>query len=139
MKKSNEKITLEINVSAEKAWKVIGAVDGVDKWFAPILSCRVEGKKRICSTEAGEFTENIEKVDHQNRIFQYAIPEQNMIPVKNIFGTMKVNDLGNEKSSVEWSATFDVEENKEMEAKEMFKGAWTMGIQGIEKHINSKN
>lgn len=139
MKKSNEKITVEINASAEKAWKVIGAVDGVDKWFAPILSCRVEGKKRICSTEAGEFTENIEKVDHQNRIFQYAIPEQNMIPVKNIFGTMKVNDLGNEKSSVEWSATFDVEENKEMEAKEMFKGAWTMGIQGIEKHINSKN
>ncbi len=62
-----------------------------------------------------------------------------MIPVKNILGTMKVNDLGNGKSSVEWSATFDVEENKEAQAREMFKGAWTMGINGIEKLINNKN
>ncbi|MBI3195637.1 MAG: SRPBCC family protein [Ignavibacteriae bacterium] len=136
MKKSDEKVTVAVNASAEKVWKIIGAVDGVDKWFAPVIqSCRVEGNKRICGTEAGEFTENIEKVDYQNRIFQYSIPEQNMIPVKNIFGTMKVNNLGNGKSSVEWSATFDVEENKETEAKEMFKGSWTMGIKGIETYV----
>ncbi len=105
MKKSNEKVTVEVNASVEKVWKIIGAVDGVDKWFAPVIqSCRVEGNKRICGTEAGELIENIEKVDHASRIFQYAIPEQNMIPVKNIFGTMKVYDLGKGKSSVEWSA-----------------------------------
>ncbi len=140
MKKTSEKVTVEVNAPAEKVWEIIGAVGGVDKWFAPVIqSCRVEGSKRICGTEAGEFTEDIKKVDHENKIFQYAIPEQNMIPVKNIFGTMKVNDVGNGKSSVEWSATFDVEENKEAQAKEMFRGAWTMGINGIEKLIHSKN
>jgi len=140
MKKSSEKVTVGVNASAEKVWKIVGAVGGVDKWFAPVIqSCRVEGNKRICGTEAGPLNEDIIEVNHQSKIFRYGIPEQNMIPVKNILGRMKVNDLGNGKSSVEWSATFDVEENKEAQAKEMFKGAWTMGINGIEKLINNKN
>ena len=139
MKKSNEKVTVEVNASAEKVWKIIGAVGGVDKWFAPVIkTCRVDGDKRYCTTDAGPLNEDILEVNHQSKIFRYGIPEQNMIPVKNILGTMKVNDLGNGKSSVEWSATFDVEEDKEMQAKEMFRGAWTMGINGIERLINSK-
>lgn len=139
MKKSNEKVTVEVNASAEKVWKIIGAVDGVDKWFAPVIkTCKVDGDKRYCTTDAGPLNEDILEVNHQSKIFRYGIPEQNMIPVKNILGTMKVNDLGNGKSSVEWSATFDVEEDKEAEAKEMFRGAWTMGINGIEKLINDK-
>lgn len=139
MKKSSEMVVVEVKASAEKVWKIIGAVGGVDKWFAPVIqSCRVEGDKRICGTEAGDLVEDIKKVDHENRIFQYAIPTQNMIPVKNILGTMKVNSLDHGKASVEWSATFDVEEDKESQAKEMFRGAWTMGINGIEKLINDK-
>ena len=140
MKKSNEKVTVEVNAPAEKVWNIIGAVGGVDKWFAPVIkTCRVDGDKRYCTTDAGPLVEDILEVNHQSKIFRYAIPEQNMIPVKNILGTMKVNDLGKGKSSVEWSATFDVEEDKEAQAKEMFRGAWTMGINGIEKLINDKN
>lgn len=139
MKKSNEKVTIEVHAPAEKVWKIIGAVGGVDKWFAPVIkTCRVEGDKRYCTTDVGPLNEDILEVNHQSKIFRYGIPEQNMIPVKNILGTMKVNDLGNGKSAVEWSATFDVEEDKEVQAKEMFRGAWTMGINGIEKLINNK-
>ena len=139
MKKSNEKVTVEVNAPAEKVWGIIGAVGGVDKWFAPVIkTCRVDGDKRYCTTDAGPLNEDILEVNHQSKIFRYGIPEQNMIPVKNILGTMRVNDLGNGKSSVEWSATFDVEENKEAQAKEMFRGAWTMGINGIEKLINNE-
>lgn len=139
MKKSNEKVTVEVNAPAERVWKIIGAVGGVDKWFAPVIkTCRVDGDKRYCTTDAGPLNEDILEVNHQSKIFRYGIPEQNMIPVKNILGTMKVNDLGNGKSSVEWSATFDVEEDKEAQAKEMFRGAWTMGINGIEKLINNE-
>ncbi len=134
MKKSNEKVVIEVNASAEKVWEIIGAVGGVDKWFAPVIqTCRVEGDKRICGTEAGEFTENIKKVDHAHMVFEYEIPVQNMIPVEHIAGKMKVSDIGDGKSTVEWSATFNVEEDKEAQAKEMIRGAWTMGIKGIEK------
>lgn len=140
MKKSSEKITLSINASAESAWKVIGAVGGVDKWFAPLIqSCRVDGNKRYCTTEAGPLNEDILEVNHNEKIFRYGIPKQQMIPVDNIIGTIAVLDNGNGTSTIEWSATFDVLPEKETEASEMFKGAWTMGIQGLEKYVQSLN
>lgn len=129
----------EFDVSPEAAWKVIGAVDGVDKWFAPMItSCRIEVNKRICRTDTGEFTEGIEKVDHANRVFQYTIPEQQFnVLVKNIFGTMQVSEANNGKASIEWSWKFDVNESEEQQAKEMFAGAGAMGIAGIERLIKS--
>lgn len=140
MKQSQEKVSISINASAEDAWKVIGAVGGVDKWFAPLIqSCRVEGNKRYCTTEAGPLNEDVLEVNHQAKVFRYGIPKQQMIPVDNIMGTIKVVDNGNGSSIIEWSATFDVLSEKEAEAKEMFKGAWTMGIQGLEKYVRSLN
>ena len=135
MKKSNHKISITINTSTEAAWKVIGAVTGVDKWMAPITACRVEGDKRFCATEAGEFSEDILKIDHENRVFKYAIPEQNMVPVQNIVGEMAVLDASPGKATIEWSWDFDVEEVKEEEAKSAFTMAGNMGIKGIEELI----
>lgn len=140
MKQSEEKVRISIGTSAEAAWKVIGAVSGVDKWFAPLIqSCRVEGNKRYCTTEAGPLNEDVLEVNHESKVFRYGIPKQQLIPVDNIIGTIKVLPNGNSSSIIEWSAIFDVLPEKESEAKEMFKGAWTMGIQGLEKYAKSLN
>lgn len=137
MKKSEQDISIEINASPDKAWEIIGAVDGVDKWFEPIQVCRVEGDKRYCTTAEGSFEENILKVDNENRELHYAIPEQNMIPVKNILGMMKVRKGNDNNAIIDWQWKFDVEENLEGQAKEMLAGAGQMGIKGIEKLILS--
>lgn len=138
MKKSEQKISIPIDVTPESAWNVIGAVSGVDKWLAPMItSCRVEGDKRYCSTEHGGFTEDILKVDHVNRELHYAIPEQNMIPIKNIVGMMKVRESDHGKAIIDWQWKFDVEEKTEAQAKEMLAGSGQMGISGIEKLILS--
>lgn len=140
LKKSDAIILKTISTTPESAWKVIGAVGGVDKWFAPLIqSCRVEGNKRFCNTEAGILNEDILEVDHQNRVFRYAIPEQKLIPVDNILGKIRVLEVENNKTAIEWSAAFDVLPEREAEAKEMFIGAWTMGIEGLERYINSSN
>ncbi|MDA0194518.1 MAG: SRPBCC family protein [Bacteroidetes bacterium] len=136
MKKSNHKVALTINVSPEAAWQVIGSGEGVDQWLAPITACRVEGDKRYCNTADGEFSEDILKIDNANRAFHYAIPKQHMIPVGYITGKMQVSDASEGKAAIEWSWEFDVEENKEAEAKEILTAVGTMGIQGIETLIN---
>ena len=137
MKRSQVSISKVISVPPDAAWEVIGAVDGVEKWFAPVItSCRLEGNKRICGTEGGEFTEDIIKVDHENRVFNYGIPKQHMMPIQNILGTMKVTD-NNGNANIEWSWTFDVEEKDEVQAKEMLAGAGEVGIAGIEAYSKS--
>ncbi len=136
MKKSEQKISEKISATPEAAWKVIGGVSGVDKWLAPMItSCRVEGDKRICGTEGGEFEEDILLVDHENHVFKYAIPKQHMMPVENILGTMRVLPADDNQSVVEWQWTFDVLEEDENQAKEMFAGIGTQGIKGIENYI----
>ena len=136
MKRSEQKVVLSIDVTPEAAWKVIGAVSGVDKWLAPVITtCRVEGDKRYCGTEGGEFEEDILEVNHEKRILRYAIPQQHMMPVENILGSMKVISGNDQKAIIEWHWTFDVEEENEAQAKEMLSGTGTMGIQGIEQYI----
>ena len=138
MKNSQFKIEKTLNVSPASAWEIIGAVKGVDQWLAPITACRVEGDKRYCTTEAGEFSEDIIKVDHDNREFHYGIPAQNLIPVQNIIGAMKVREAAEGKALVEWSWKFEVEDENEATAKEAFAMTGDMGLQGIEGLILSR-
>jgi Polyketide cyclase / dehydrase and lipid transport len=140
MKKSNQKVVMSIDTTPAAAWEVIGAVNGVDQWMAPMItSCRVDGDKRYCGTEGGEFEEDIISVDHENRVFKYGIPKQHMIPVENILGTMKVHKGADNKALVEWSWTFDVLEGKETEAKEILNHAGQVGLKGIEQLLMAKS
>lgn len=139
-KASQEKVSLTINVDPQAAWDVIGAVGGVDKWFAPLIqSCRVEGNKRYCTTEAGMLDEDILEVNHRDRVFRYAIPKQSLIPCDNILGTIRITEARAGRTQIEWSATFDVLPEKEEEAKQIFAQAWTMGIMGLEQYITKSN
>ena len=135
MKNSDFKIAVTIDVTPEEAWNVIGAVKGVDQWLAPITACRVEGNKRYCTTEAGEFSEDILNVDHDRKVFEYAIPSQNMIPVQNVEGKMQVLAAAEGQSTIEWSWVFEVEEENEVPAKQAFGMVGNMGNKGIESLI----
>ena len=134
MIKSEQKVTIEINAAPEAAWEIIGAVTGVDQWLAPMItSCRVEGQKRYCGTEGGEFEEDILKIDHENRTFKYGIPQQHLMPAENIIGTMKVLEGHDNNAIIEWHWNFDVAAENELAVKEGLAGAGEMGIRGIEQ------
>lgn len=137
MKRSNHKIATTINVTPAEAWQVIGAVKGVDKWLAPIEACRVEGNKRYCTTAEGEFSEDILNVDHENYLLEYRIPSQNMLPVEDIQGQMRVSD-NNGQATVEWAWEFNVAEADEATAIEMLTMVGNMGISGIESLIKEE-
>ena len=138
MKKSSFTFSKEINITPEQAWKIIGAVNGVDKWVGPITACSVDGDKRVCATEEGSFEEDILKIDHENRVFKYGIPKQHMVPVSNIIGQMSVTNGTNNHAIVTWTWNFDVTEENEAVAKETFNMLGTMGIDGIEQLVLSE-
>ncbi len=133
MKNSSKRIEIPIQVSADQAWEVIGAVDGVDKWFPEVIkACRVEGNKRYCTTEEGSFSEDILKIDHENRTFKYGIKEQNLLPIRDIVATMQVHDGAETRISWEWH--FLVDEEDESSVMDAFEGLGQMGVAGIERY-----
>ncbi len=141
MKTNEEKISKELNISAESAWKVIGAVEGVDKWFGSLIkTCSVVDGKRFCETNDGiAFEEHILEINHKTRTFRFGIPKQEMLPVENIVETMTVRDSGIGKSIVDWSASFDATDENAIIAKEAFRNLWTAGLEEMEQFIKNKN
>ena len=135
MKKSNVSVRHAVDVPAQKMWNTISAIGGVDVWFSSLIkSCEVSGEgvgaSRICNTEAGPIYERIETIDHENRIFQYSISEQNLMPVENFLGTMKVEEEG-EGSVVEWTAEFTVAAEAEAEVQANIRQLYVTGVEGI--------
>lgn len=137
MKQLVVKLSLPVDVTPEQAWNLIGAVDGVDKWFnSMIKSCRVEGNKRYCETKDGVLLkEDILQVDHQSRTFRFAIPEQDLLPAQNIVEVMQVKEGGSGKAIIECTATFEATEDKAEIAKESFRNLWSMAFKELEEYV----
>ncbi len=136
-----EKISKELNVSPEKAWKVIGAIEGVDKWFSStISSCRVENGKRYCQTTYGiPLEEDIIELNHDTRTFQFGILKQSMLPASDIVETMTVRDNGKGKAIVDWSASFQATPENAPMVQEALRNLWNMGLEEMEKFINQNS
>lgn len=136
MKRTVE-ISHQINVTPEQAWKIIGAVGGVDKWFnSMIKSCRIEDGKRFCETADGiKLEEHILEVNHETRTFRFGIPKQDLLPVENIVEVMQVKEGEAGKTRVNWSATFEATEDNARVASDAFKNLWIAGLNEMEAYI----
>lgn len=137
MKKSNHNVEVQISASPDKVWDIVGSGKDVDKWLAPIISCKVEGNKRYCATADGSFEEDILEINQINKSFTYFIPTQHILPIKDIQGTMQVKSVDDNNTIVSWSWNYSVEETDDRAVKEALSGLGEMGIKGIETYANS--
>jgi carbon monoxide dehydrogenase subunit G len=88
--------------SAADVWGVIADVGSVADWFPSFLSSRVEGTQRTVVTRTGiALVEDILRVDHAQRRFQYAIVPNGAI--REHRATVDVIELGPQQSLVTYS------------------------------------
>ena len=127
--------TIEAPVDA--VWAQIRTGENVDTWLPIITSCRVEGNKRYCTTEDGALDETILKSDDQEKVFQYAIGEQNLFPVTGIKGTMRLREVDEQTTNLFWDLEFDLQdENLFGDIKEGIEGLYTAGALGLGQLAN---
>lgn len=121
-----------LKAKPEKVWETIRKTSGVNEWLPIVTACSLEGNKRVCTTEQGELKETILKIDHENRIFKYAIDKQPLLPVQNVIGTMKVVTK-NEGTQLIWNMDFDIEDENQLPmVKEAVEGLYSSGANGLE-------
>ncbi len=109
MKKTIQTVN-QVNAPLDKVWAKVGPGTNMDKWMPIVAACRVEGNKRVCDThEAGALKETILKSDAVNKVFQYRIDEQSMLPVSNIIGTMTLSEKEG-GTQLKWDVEFDISE-----------------------------
>ena len=128
-----------IAVPADKAWAVIAAVGGVDKWAPMITACRVEGSgagaKRFCAMAGGaNLKEVITGIDHQARRVEYRITEG--LPVE-FEGTIRIAPVDGQRSRVTWYSAYDAPPEGVEDIRSMLREAYTACITGLEQYCKN--
>lgn len=138
MKRLSHQVELFVKANPLTLWQIIGSGKDVDKWLAPIKSCRVEGNKRYCTMEDGTLEEEILESNSETMTFRYLIPQQHILPVENIEGTMQVKPVDDMSAHIRWQWNFDVETSNFESVQEGLNHFGEMGIRGIEALANKK-
>ena len=135
--------TMTINAPSDKVWEVIAKGDGLEKWFSAIETCELTGSgagaKRICKTFQGNvLKETILAIHNVAKVFQYSIDEQDMLPTKDIIGTVHITPISATQSNFTWVANYklldeSMEEAVAMGLDQLYQG----GIKGIEDFLNN--
>ena len=135
--------TMTINAPSQKVWEVIAKGNELEKWFSAIESCELTGSgpgaKRICKTFQGNvLKETILAVDNTAKIFQYSIDEQDMLPTKDIIGTIHVTEVSSMQTNITWLANYNlIDENMENAVAGGLDQLYQGGIKGIEELIKN--
>lgn len=128
-----------LSVPADKVWSILSQGGGVDRWFPIIASCELDGSgpgaTRVCTTVQGQrLEETIEVVDHANRIFQYRIDRQEMMPTTSVRGTMHVSDDGAGHADVLWFLNYALADATAADAVRAGIGEmYAAGLAGLER------
>ncbi len=127
-----------VNAPVNKVWDNIRKGTGVDNWLPVITACHLEGNKRICTTEQGDMKETILKIDHDQKIFQYAIDEQPLLPIENIVGTMAVEQKDG-KTELNWKLDFTLEDETMLPmVRQVLHELYEAGAKGLETLSNDE-
>lgn len=107
-----------------------------------IESCELtgtgSGAKRICKTFQGNvLKETILAIDSKAKIFQYSIDEQDMLPTKDVIGTIHVTEVSSMQTNITWLANYKlIDESMENAVAVGLDQLYQGGIKGIEELIN---
>lgn len=121
-----------IDAPANKVWENISKATGVNNWLPVVTACRLDGNKRVCTTEQGDMDETILKIDADQKLFQYSIDKQPLLPIENIIGTMKISDEEG-KTVLIWNLDYTIQDETMLAmVTQAIKEMYEAGAKGLE-------
>ncbi len=100
----------EVAAPVQNVWETIAKGDGVEAWLPIIKSSRLEGDNgRLCEMHEGGNLEETILASEVTKTFMYRIDKQQAFPASNIVGTMKVEALADDKTTLFWDVEMEVE------------------------------
>lgn len=135
---TKQAITKKLNTSSAKAWAAIRNIEGLDRWFPIIDSCRVEGSGvgalRYMTLDGGQVTDLIEAVDDGRQRFVY-LRTTSPFPVTHYRGTVEIFDSYDGQAVLTWTIDFESQPEDSEAVAALVKGAIADGIDGMEREL----
>ena len=131
-------VTKILSAGSDKVWSAIRGIDGLERWFPIIATCRVNGAGvgaiRIMTLNDGaEIKDRIDEINDTARRFRYTRTES-PFPVNRYLGTVEVRD-DNGKTALSWTLELDISPEVRDELTSLLTGALSDGIDGLEQDL----
>ena len=127
-------LSTDLNVSADKVWKLIGGFNALPDWHPAVEKSELEEEgqqRRLSLVGGGTIIERLENVDEDSRTYSYTIADS-PLPLTNYKSTIKVTGEG-ENCTVEWSSDFAVAGTSEGEGMKAVRGIYQAGFDNLQK------
>jgi len=125
---------IEIPVSADKVWALVGGFNDLPKWLPLIAKSEPSegGRLRHLTTaDGGVIVERLQTFDNVVRTYSYTI-EQSPFPVSAYLATLQVEALTDASAKVTWSGVFTPVPDTTDEAVEaLFAGVYRGGLEAL--------
>ena len=135
------KATVDINLSPDELWQVIGGFGSLPDWISNVCQSRLAdgGRVRYLHDQIGRtFVEKLERYDAAARSYSYSIVES-PVGVSDYLATIAVTGInGGRASHVEWSTRFTPAGISEQEARETFEGIFSTGLKELASRYNGE-
>jgi len=121
--------SISVAAPADVAWAMIGEFNGLPDWLPFIASSEIEGGgppnevgavRRLGLAEGGEVRESLLERSDAERLLRYDIVETDL-PVRDYVGTARVIPDGDDRSTIEWTSSWENDPEVEQEMIELFR------------------
>jgi carbon monoxide dehydrogenase subunit G len=130
-------VDTELDATPADVWKVVGDFGGVDSFLEVVESVEVEGEgvgavRTLNLPEGAQFVETLTALDAEAMTLSYRIDES-PLPVEGYAATIRVSELEDGSSKVDWSATFKAKGASDADARKAISDIFDMGFAGLEQ------
>jgi hypothetical protein len=131
-------VSKRLPVTADDAWNVVRTGADMHLWVPAITACRLEGEgvgaHRVCEMSGQRLEETIETVDDNTRLFQYRIHRQQVMPVRDVLGTIHLTAVGAGECEALWFVNFEIDDPAAFApVKAGIEQIYSAGLEGLAK------
>ncbi|MEY2402942.1 MAG: hypothetical protein QOD38_493 [Acidimicrobiaceae bacterium] len=128
-------VTGEFGADVDEVWKLVSDFGGLlESMGVPVELSGPEGigQERTITMGPEPTVERLEEIDNDAHRLVYSI-QSGPLPVSNYMGTMQLSTIGEGRTKVEWSATFDPAAGfPEADAVSIVSGVYNAGIGALQ-------
>ncbi len=129
-------MSLNLGVSADKVWDLIGGFNALPDWHPAIEKSEIEGEgkgsvRTLHLAGGGTITERLEQLDDEGKHYSYAILSS-PLPVADYKGTIRLQDDG-DGCKVVWESEFQPAGAPEGDAIDVIRGIYQAGFDNLKK------
>lgn len=135
MSKLNVSVSRAVSASPGDCWARVGGWRTIHEWHPAIEKTEAEGDavgafRRLTLGDGAQIKEELTRWDGTERVYSYRFVEH-PFPVDDYEGTIAVAGNDDGTSTITWSATLVPKGVSADEAREMFEGVYTAGLDAV--------